>query len=405
MSIVPTTATSRSCAFVRSSTTWIGRRVLAAIVLTAAGGCGGESEPAATTGASASSTSATTGTGPEPWSCEGPVTPAGARALGFDILNATETGSFGEDRERAAAWGGTFMDLHVNWTQVETEPGVLADYGDTLATIASVAEAEGLRVSLTLRPIDLSGKSVPSDLEDVRFDDPAFVARFQAFVDFVLGILPPSHLVGLEIGNEIDGYDTSAEPPEFWSDYGAFLFAMNGYVDEAYPGLAVGFTGTLPGLTEGSLRDQGVFRALAEAVDQVGVTYYPLADDFAPGDPERVFDDLDRLTAEFGDKALALKEIGYHTPSGRPDAELDQARFFCNAFRAWDQHPSIRTMTIVRMNDLSEEAARELAEPYGVDSTGFYDYLRTLGLRTYPGSGTDKPAADAVREAAAARGF
>jgi len=47
---------------------------------------------------------------------------------------------------------------------------------------------------------------MPADLAGTPFDDPAFIQRFKALLDYVLAQIPDLQLTSLAIGNEIDGY-------------------------------------------------------------------------------------------------------------------------------------------------------------------------------------------------------
>lgn len=337
--------------------------------------------------------------------CKTDAIPKGNRALGMDILDTAEAGTFDESLAAAQAMGVSFLDLHMDWITLEAAPEMIVDPGETLATFRALLDAHrGLKLSLTLRPLDLAGKRVPNDLETVRFNDPLMVSRFKTLIDFVLATVPPERLTSLQIGNEIDGYDSSSEGPEFWSDYGAFLAAMNAHVDANYPGLKVGFTGTYA-MTQAPLKDSGVFTALADAVDVVGVTYYPNNADFTPKAPGVVEADFAQIVSAFEGHPVLVQEIGYHTPMNSAESEQAQAEFYCNTFKAWDAHPEIQSMIVVRQHDTSQEDALALAKPYGIDDAQFIEFLRSLGIRRVDGKGSDKPAAVVIREQARARGF
>jgi len=260
--------------------------------------------------------------------------------------------------------------------------------------------------SLTIRPIDLTGKTVPADLDDTRFNTELMKSRFRSLIDFVFTKIDYQLLTSLQIGNEIDGYDTSNEHPEFWSDYGEFLFDIRTYVDSLYPGLKVGFTVTLLGVTSGEHSTSGVFEALSDAVHVVGVTYYPQNDDFTVMDPNVVDTHFEAITSKFPDKTIYLQEVGYQTSSGCNSSERKQAQFICNVFHAWDTYKdNIKLVEFVRLNDVSHSQAKELAGPYGIGDNKFIEYLRTLGLRTSDGNGIDKEGFTVLKEHANLRGW
>jgi len=345
----------------------------------------------------------TTQEGPD---CPATFEPKGDRLLGMDILNSTENGTFEGDFQKAKEFGIQFTGLHLLWTQLEPSPENYTDPMDALSSFDAFSTANGIKLSLTIRPIDLTGKTVPADLNNTRFNTELMKSRFKSLMDFVFTKIDYHLLTSLQIGNEIDGYDTSQEPPDFWSDYGDFLFEMRTYAETKYPGLKIGFTVTLLGLLNGEHGTSGVFEALANAVHVVGVTYYPLNGDFTVMNPDVVDAHFEKITSKFPEKTIYLQEVGYQTCSVCNSDETKQAQFICNVFHAWDNHKDqIKLVEFVRLNDVSPSQAGELGGPYGIQNDIFFEYLRTLGLRTYPGNGTDKKGFAILKEQANLRGW
>lgn len=344
------------------------------------------------------------GDGPEtPVTCEDEALERGDRWFGLDLLDPPANGDFAQNTLKGQALGVEFTGLHLPWTAIEDSPGSYRDPDGVLNTLDSYLNQQGWRLTLTLRPIDLTGKTVPADLQDVRFNDPEFISRFITVLDFALSQVDHRLLTSLQIGNEIDGYDTSAEPPTFWADYAMFLAAVREHVHDHYLGLRVGFTGTLAGMLnfEGS-----VFEDLAEQVDVVGVTYYPIDGDFKAHAPESVHDDLANLVAKFPDNTIFLQEVGYPTGKRNASSQTQQAAFICACFQAWDDHAEqIELMNWVRLMDRTEQGAEDLAGPYGLSDRNFLSFLRTLGLREVEGAGTDKVGFVTLQEELQRRGW
>ena len=340
------------------------------------------------------------------WECPGTYETKGDRFLGMDILNAAETGTFEDDFEKAKEFGIEFTGLHLLWTGIETSPEIYSDPGNALTIFNTFCTENNIKLSLTIRPIDMTGKTVPSDLESTRFNNELMKSRFKSLIDFVFTQIDYQLLTSLQIGNEIDGYDTSEEDPDFWSDYGDFLFDIRTYVDSEYPGLKTGFTVTLLGVTSGAHSTSGVFEALSGVVHVVGVTYYPLNNDFTVMDPEVVESHFDAITSKFSGSTIYLQEVGYQTSSECNSSENKQAHFVCQVFHAWDTYrDTIKLIEFVRMNDVTQSQAEEFAGLYGVGEDKFIEYIRTLGLRTYDGNGTDKEAFSTLKEHANIRGW
>lgn len=324
------------------------------------------------------------------------------RLIGLDLLNLTKTNTFEDNLDLADDLEIEFISLHIPWTSLETSPEVLTDPNSTLFLLNQTAEDEKFLFSLTIRPIDLTGKTVPSDLENLRFNDEEMIDRFKKVIDFVFTIFEAETFLNIQIGNEIDGYDTSSEDVGFWSDYAEFLSEINSYIKSTYGDVQVGFTGTLSGLVDNPDR----FNALVDEVDHLGVTYYPIKDNFDVKSPTDVDDDFDDLLDAYTGTPIYVQELGYQSSSENNSSEGKQADFYCNFFAYWDQHiDEIKSAMIVRLNDLSLEDATNSAIPYGISDEGFIEYLRTLGIRTFEGEGSEKEAFEVIKDHLDERGW
>jgi hypothetical protein len=290
--------------------------------------------------------------------------------------------------------------LHLPWTAIETtagsgtQSGTLVDPGTppALAGFDGLATTSGVLLSLTIRPVDATGKTVPADLVSLDFGSATVIQRFENVVDFVLGRIAPAHLVSVMIGNEVDNFDPGPDH-NFWVGYAQFLAAVRAYIGAKYPGLPVGFTATLSGWTTpgGTTRDgwptQQVLTTWASHVDAAGVTYYPLNQDFTMKPPTVVSNDLAALVAAVpAPLPIFLQEVGYATSATCGSSEAAQAQFLCEVLAAWDANAArIPRMALLRLNDVTQAQAASLAGPYGTTAATFTEYLRTLGLRTVVG--------------------
>ena len=169
-------------------------------------------------------------------------------------------------------------------------------------------------------------------------------------------------------------------------------------------GVELAFTGTLHGLTESASADE--WTSMESVVDLIHVTYYPIDSNFQVEDPSVVTDDLQALVDKFS-APIYLQEVGYQSSSTSNSSKSKQAEFFCNFFQAWDTHASeIPRASILRFNDVSQSSAESTATTYGVSGNqNFIEYIRTLGLRTYSGTGSDKSAFSIVDQETEKRGW
>lgn len=337
----------------------------------------------------------------------------GSRQFGMDILNQYSGGNYNTDLTSLKALGGTYQTLHLTWSSLEasgsgTTSGAFTDPGNALQTFNSIANADGVKLALTIRPIDATGKTVPSDLATTRFNTAAMKTRFKALLDYVMTRIPKTNLVSIMIGNEIDNYNASGDS-NFWMDYGDFLSEVRTYANTNYAGLAIGFTATHDGVTNSSktlahgFNSVSVMQTYANLVDAVGVTYYPMSASFVVHSPTTVSSDFQNMV-NFTSKPIHVQEIGYPTASTNSSSDYSQAYFFCEALKAWDTHIArIPNMAALRLNDVSRSSAESLASPYGVATEGFIEYLRTLGLQT--NTGIQKQSYSILKAQLSARGF
>lgn len=339
-----------------------------------------------------------------------PTLSKGDRLLGMDIVSITPALNFDATIAKAKAAGAQFITLAVLWNQVNTSgTNYDSNWVTTIKTIASYCAANGLKLSLTIWTVDTTGKHVPADLLTTRFEDtPHTMAnRFVALLDklFITEGIAPSLLTSIQIGNELDTYNSAADTSFSWSDYGAFLYQVKLLKGaKSYAAIPVGFTGTLYGLNE----QKAVFTALAGVVDIVGVTYYPQNIDFTVKDPSVVITEIATLVSNYSTtgKPLYIQEAGYQSGSASCNSSQDkQSQFVRNIFTAWDTHSSsIKAVAFLRMNDVSPAAASATATQYGLANIpAFVEYIETLGLVAY--DGTVKSAYQTLADNARARGW
>ena len=136
-----------------------------------------------------------------------------------------------------------------------------------------------------------------------------------------------------------------------------------------------------------------------ERTDIVSVTYYPLNSDFTVKPPEVVSDDFQKLVTAYTYNPLPIyfAECGYPSSNICNSSEQKQAEFYRQVFKAWDeQYEHIKYLTIFKTTDWSQATVDFLETYYGISDPAFKEYLRTLGIRTYPGNGQNKLALERI---------
>jgi hypothetical protein len=324
-----------------------------------------------------------------------PPAAKGDRLLGLGI----NEGSIGFEKAFAAARdaGLQFVELPSQWDDIEPKPGEFTNQWLDIAN--AYYPAVGIRLVISLNPIDTNKLRLPTDLRGTPFDDPAVIARYNKAVDYVLSRVSKADLVVFAIGNEIDGY--LGDDRKKWQQYARFFAATSEHVRDRRPGVVVGAKVMLPSLLGGA-------RALAEPVnaqaDAVLTTYYPLADGFRVKPTTVVEKDLGALLQQYPDKPVYLLEAGCPASSFLGSSEAQQAEFVRELFKFWDAHQRrLKAVNFIWLHDISDAQVQSYTEYYGIGQRGFAEYLGTLGLRYH--DGRDKQAFQALRQEAKSRGW
>jgi len=133
--------------------------------------------------------------------------------------------------------------------------------------------------------------------------------------------------------------------------------------------------------------------------DIISVTYYPLNSDFTVDAPTVVSSDFATLVAIYPDTLIPIHfvECGYPTSTICNSSEVMQTDYYSNVFEAWDsQYDHIKYLSIFQSTDWSQDLVDTLVVFYGINDPIFKEFLRTLGVRTWAGNGTDKLAYDRI---------
>ncbi|NIS80430.1 MAG: hypothetical protein GTO14_09550 [Anaerolineales bacterium] len=330
---------------------------------------------------------------------QGGTTQRKHRYLGVDI-SVPEDGDYDRAFTMVYELGAREISLSVAWDDIESAPGVYDPDPNWLA-IANIyyGAVEDVVISLMIGLIDTNINCVPSDLANKPFDDPEVIQRYQKLLDYVFDQIPDLELLSLSIGNEIDAY--LGTDPELWRQYQAFYEAVSAYARAQRPGLLVGAKAQLDGLLG---PPKSYLRSLNELSDVILVTYYPLGGDFAVKNPRVVWEDFQALVSAYEGRTIHMLEVGYPTSAALNSSESKQADFMREVFRTWDAYADqIHVVSFTWLTDVPQSSVEEMEAYYGFSAFNFAEFLRTLGLRTYEGSGEDKQAFGVLVEEAKAR--
>jgi len=322
----------------------------------------------------------------------------GNRMLAIDVTEA-EDANYDNAIDKAINAGADITNVSLNWTTIETAPGV---YNNSFLSIANLYyPTKGLSINLSLQTINTNQKEVPVDLQGLNFDDPVMIMRFKQLLDFVFSEIPDLTLNSLAIGNEIDVYlGTDAQR---WAQYQTFYTEVSAYARGKRANLQIGAKATHAGIT-GSAQNE--LLSLNAISDVVMVTYYPLNADFTVKDPGVIANDFSTLVGLYPATPIYMMEVGF--PSGPlcNSSETLQSDFILEVFDAWDIYSTeIPLISFTWLTDLSSQTVQNLGTYYGLNDPVFLEYLGTLGLRTFSGTGTDKQAYTTLADEASKRGW
>ncbi len=169
----------------------------------------------------------------------------------MDILDVPGVGSYSDNLSNLTSLGGSFQTFHTTWSALEgsgsgSTSGTFTDAGNALASLNAVAASTNTKITLRIHPVDVPGKSVPSDLSSTRFNTSTMQTRFRNLIDFVFTKIDSGRVTRLVVGNEVDGYSASGDS-NFWLDYPQFLYDLNVWMNTNYPTVELGFVITADG--------------------------------------------------------------------------------------------------------------------------------------------------------------
>lgn len=322
----------------------------------------------------------------------------GARLLGINV-NEAEDKNFENAFRIGRQAGLQVVSLKLDWDDVEKKPG---EYVCPWPAIADAYySAAKVRLSLRIATLDTNRNRIPADLRRKDFDAPAVVTRFNALVDWLAKQMPKVEIEDISIGNEVDvslGTDAAK-----WKQYNAFFQATKEHARKVWPKAKIGSSLTFDGHLGAAKRH---VIELNRHADVVMVSYYPLKSDLTFRDPSVVRGDFKAICAQYPKRAISFTECGYSSGTKCGASKEKQKRFVEEVFRAWDAHADqIQQVMFVWLTDQLPEMVSWTENYYGIRGGAFADFIGTLGLRMYKGSGTDKPAFVALKAEAKKRGW
>ncbi len=305
--------------------------------------------------------------------------------IAMDVSTMPENTSFGYDScfQLGRESGMSQVGMYQNWTAVEIAPHT---FNMTIFDIANwYYPAKNIALDLTITPIHTNNLEVPSDLVSMPLDNPIVISRFKILLDSIKKHIPSITLSSIVIGSEHDIYFGSDALK--WAQFTVFYDSVSKYARKIWPGLKIATELKLEGLIAYN-NDAQKLNALS---DYVGVSYYPLNNDFTVQPVSVLQKDFAGLVALYPSKPICFYQFGYPTSPTCKSSEDQQMDFIKQAFALWDQyHSNIRMIDFTWLHDLSPADVNYYKSYYGVSDTIFLEFIHTLGLRSWKENGTDK---------------
>lgn len=322
----------------------------------------------------------------------------GTRVLGVDVTMAQDN-NYNEAATRAQNAGAQVVDLAFDWIGLEIAPGNCSNQQLPIANY--YYPLRKLRIDLAINPVDTVGPQLPADLANRNYDDPLVISRFEQCLASVFSQIPKVTINALVIGNEIDaGLKNNADQ---WSHYINFFQAIRSYLKTNYPSLVVGTTSTFYGLI-GTSKTQML--QINQFTDAVMVTYYPLYNTYLVKDPSIIASEIATMIGIYPSKTIYMMEVGYPSSSYNNSSEVKQSQFVSTFFSVWDTYAThIAFVSFSILTDRSQAYADQAGQYYGNGSKAFTEYVRTIGLFSYPSTGTAKQAYGTLKQQAKSRGW
>lgn len=334
-----------------------------------------------------------------PYELTGIPRPKGDRILSIDV-NMAEDNDFDKAFRNAKEAGMQVVSISINWKDIETSPGKYVDPGDILKITNIYYPPTKTRVALYIRSVDTASKPVPTDLQNTPFTDPVMAERYLKMLDWLFSQIPDADIEFLSVGDEMDLF--WGDQREQYREWGVFFKNIKAGLKAKKSDLRVGFTITLYGLTR-NLADE--FQRINQESDIVLVSYYPV-NDKGLKEPTVVGPDYDALVQMYPKRVIYIEQTGYPTSGFLGSSEAKQREFIRETFRAWDRHADqIKYVAFTWLYDLPQSSIDFYIQYYGTSDKDLMEFLRTLGFRTYAGSGEDKEGFRAIKAEAKARGW
>ncbi len=278
--------------------------------------------------------------------------------------------------------GSRYIDISVYWRVAEPSPGRF-DL-NALEAAVTLARANGLAVSLTIKTANTTGRDIPPDLANTPWNSQVMLDRWAAFLVEVTARLG-DNVKWVNLGNEVDFY--FFERPGEVDQFKVFFLHGVSVLRALKPGVSVGLV-----FAHDSVRyTDRTFHQLKGLGDHIAFTYYNL-DGRRARDTGEVAFDIPAMVNLAGGKPVIFTEIGYSSTPMIGGSADSQRQFFDRVFDALALLGNrVAAVRFFQLSDLPLDAAEFLAGTLGqLANAPFVAHLGSLGV--FDRGGRPKPA-------------
>jgi hypothetical protein len=312
--------------------------------------------------------------------------------IGFNISNppATET-SIQARWEEALGVGLSIARVQASWDDLEPQAG---EYDtQSLEEALQTYSSQGLQILLSITAYDSEGPEQPADIDDLLFDDPILISRFNALMDEIVPLMEQYGVFAISIANEPD--NDFGEIHNLEDEILTFLKQVKPHIHSLNSNIAVTVT-----LAEGNLdfTKPGMSEIISASDiacwNFYGMTLHNSIPYFSVQNENEILTDLEEMVDASMGKQIVMQEVGLHAGSTLLDSSEEiQRNFYESFFEFMQNNQDIRAAYAFQLVDWSPETTELFLQSGSGDDlyNAYSEHLQTLGLINYS-DGSIKPA-------------
>jgi hypothetical protein len=271
----------------------------------------------------------------------------------------------------ALALGVNFMPLHLTLDQFNG--GSAAPGYQWCRTAAAYYSQFKVKIGLTINPIETLKKTLPAGCTG--FDDRRTLSTVRSIMLNVLSIFPREMVLYICFGSEIDVYLNNNTYE--WGPFYNLLQYVRSSIHTANPSSTffTEFTAhTLLNMPKNRLSQQGITKCIQLLNSNIGISYYPLKDDYTMKSSIEYQSDMKTLLTLF--PGATFSQVGAPSSPVLSSSEVQQSDFL----KYMRSLSTLRTLMVCWLCDMTPEDVDVIATFYNANNTPFREFIGSLGI-------------------------